>query len=224
MVEGRYSELYGNFQQALSGNDLNIANLECPLTAGGRPIAKTGRNLKASPMCVGALVSGQFNLLALANNHIMDYGAEAMLATREACAAHGIDCVGAAATLAQAEEPFFYMKNGLTLAVLNFAEQEFSIASRARPGANPLNPVRNFSQVRRAAREADCVLVIVHGGQEHYPYPTPRMIETYRFLVDVGADVVVGHHSHCYSGFEQYRKRPHFLRHRQLSVRPSDPA
>ena len=174
-------------------------------------------------MCLGALVSGQFNLLALANNHIMDYGAEAMLATREVCAAHGIDSVGAA-TLAQAEEPFFYMKNGLTLAVLNFAEQEFSIATPARPGANPLNPVRNFSQVRRAAQEADCVLVVVHGGQEHYPYPTPRMIETYRFFVDAGADVVVSHHSHCYSGFRTGRKRPHFLRYRQLSVLPSHAA
>ena len=51
-------------------------------------------------------------------------------------------------------------------------------------------------------------MVIVHGGTEHYNLPTPRMKETYRFLIDAGADAVVNHHQHCFSGYEVYRGRP----------------
>ena len=50
----------------------------------------------------------------------------------------------------------------------------------------------------------------MHGGHEHYQLPSPRMQETYRFFVDAGADVVVNHHQHCYSGYEIYNGTPIF--------------
>ena len=53
-------------------------------------------------------------------------------------------------------------------------------------------------------------MVIVHGGHEHFQLPSPRMQETYRFFVDAGADAVVNHHQHCYSGYEVYRGKPIF--------------
>ena len=52
------------------------------------------------------------------------------------------------------------------------------------------------------------MLVIVHGGHEMWQLPSPRMQETYRFFVDVGADAVVNHHQHCYSGYEVYHGKP----------------
>ena len=57
---------------------------------------------------------------------------------------------------------------------------------------------------------ADYVVVIVHGGHEYFQYPSPRMKKTYRFFVDMGADVVVNHHQHCYSGYEVYNSKPIF--------------
>ena len=57
---------------------------------------------------------------------------------------------------------------------------------------------------------SDYVLVIVHGGHEHYQLPSPRMQETYRFFIDIGADAVVNHHQHCYSGYEVYNGKPIF--------------
>ena len=51
--------------------------------------------------------------------------------------------------------------------------------------------------VEEAKKKADFVLVIVHGGSEHFQLPTPRMQATYRFFVDAGADAVVNHHQHC---------------------------
>ena len=48
------------------------------------------------------------------------------------------------------------------------------------------------------------------GGHEMYNLPSPRMKETYRFFVDAGADTVIGHHTHCISGYEIYHKSPIF--------------
>ena len=68
-----------------------------------------------------------------------------------------------------------------------------------------MNPVQNYYTIQEARHNANYVLVIVHGGIEGYRYPTPRMVDTYRFFVDAGADVVVNHHQHCYSGYEDYK-------------------
>jgi Bacterial capsule synthesis protein PGA_cap len=204
ILERRYEALYNEFAGVLRDNDLNITNLECALIDQGAPIDKTGRHLKATPAAIEALRYGGFNLVTLANNHIMDFGPAGLRATRALCREHDIATVGAGETLHQAERVFYHRAGAVTVAVLNFAEHEFSIAGRDSPGANPLNPARNYSSIREARERADFVFVIVHGGHEHYSYPSQRMLDTYRFFVDAGATVVIGHHAHCYSGFEAW--------------------
>ena len=41
-----------------------------------------------------------------------------------------------------------------------------------------------------------------------YEYPSPRMKKLYRWFIDLGADAVIGHHTHCFSGFEIYNEKP----------------
>jgi poly-gamma-glutamate synthesis protein (capsule biosynthesis protein) len=168
-------------------------------------MAKVGRHLKAPLSTVDALRHGHFNLLTLANNHIMDFGAEALRRTRALCRDSGLDCVGAGENIAEAEQIHYHTEGSLTVGILAVTEHEFSIAGPSTPGANPLDPIRNFNSIRQAKQRAAHVIVIVHGGHEHYSYPSTRMIDTYRFFVDAGASAVIGHHGHCYSGFETYR-------------------
>lgn len=97
-----------------------------------------------------------------------------------------------------------------TLAVINCCEHEFSIASETTPGSNPLDPVAQFNQIIQARSNADYVVVVVHGGHEHHPLPSPRMKNLYRFFIDAGADAVVNHHQHCFSGYEVYKGKPIF--------------
>ena len=73
-----------------------------------------------------------------------------------------------------------------------------------------MNPIRQSYAIQEAKKSADYILVIVHGGHEHYQLPSPRMQETYRFFIDAGADAVVNHHQHCYSGYEIYHDKPIF--------------
>ena len=96
------------------------------------------------------------------------------------------------------------------IAILNFAEHEFSIATPNSAGAAPLNPIKNYYQILEAKRTSDIVIIIIHGGSEQYPLPSPRMLETYRFFADLGVTAIIGHHTHCSSGFEIYNSVPIF--------------
>lgn len=94
--------------------------------------------------------------------------------------------------------------------MVNCCEHEFSIADAGKAGSNPLNPIEQYYAIQEAKRKSDYVVVIVHGGIEHFNLPTSRMKEAYRFFIDAGADAVINHHQHCYSGYEVYNGKPIF--------------
>jgi len=73
-----------------------------------------------------------------------------------------------------------------------------------------IDPVRCFSEIRSIRDQVDFVLVIIHGGNEFYELPSPRTKKLYRYIVEIGADAVVAHHTHAFSGFEVYRSKPIF--------------
>ena len=100
--------------------------------------------------------------------------------------------------------------SGKQVAFINACEHEFSIATEDRGGSNALELVKVYRSITDARRQADYVVVIIHGGLEMYQLPTLRMKETYRFFVDAGADAVVNHHQHCFSGYEVYKGKPIF--------------
>lgn len=202
--------LFGDFLNRIQEADLSITNLESPIIDEGKPIFKTGPNLKSPIQSLKIIKKGGFDLLTLANNHIMDYGKEGLISTLERCTRLGLNTVGAGTNPRQAERPFFIERNGIKVSVLNFAENEFGVLSNNSVGANGLNPVRNYYQIKKAKKISDYVIVIVHGGHERYALPSPRMKETYRFFVDAGADTVVGHHPHCFSGYDIYKSKPIF--------------
>ena len=146
----------------------------------------------------------------MANNHIFDYGTDGLYKSIECCKNVGLDVVGVGKNLQEAECTLYVDIAGKKLAIISCCEHEFSIATDTTGGANPLNPIRQYYCIQEAKKNADYVLVIVHGGHEHYQLPSPRMQETYRFFVDAGADAVVNHHQHCYSGYENYNDSPIF--------------
>ena len=83
-------------------------------------------------------------------------------------------------------------------------EHEFSVAGADTPGANPFDPLYSLDHVEALKREADYVIVLYHGGKEHYRYPSPNLQRVCRRLVDKGADLVLCQHSHCIGCEEKY--------------------
>ncbi len=201
-----FSEILPFTEQA----DYSIVNLECPVCLEDyRPIYKQGPNLQSKTKnAVEALKYAGFDMVTLANNHVMDYGEEGVRDTMQVCKEYGIDMVGIGENLVDANKVVYKQIEGKILAVINCCEHEFSIATDASAGACPLNPIQQFHQIQKARKNADYVLVIVHGGHEHFQLPSIRMQVTYRFYIDAGADAVVNHHQHCFTGMETYNTKP----------------
>lgn len=206
-----YEEHLKDVTRIVREADYAIVNLECPIVKGfGTPIIKQGPNLKCSPKVLDAISFMGFHCVTLANNHFYDQGEIGVKDTLDLLSERGVDFVGGGRNLIEAQKVLYKTIGGSILAIVNCCEHEFSIATDLTGGSNPLNPVKQFASIREARCSADYVLVIVHGGHEHYQLPSPRMVETYRFFIDAGADVVINHHQHCYSGYELYHEKPIF--------------
>src|SRR5690606_31139432 len=126
------------------------------------------------------------------------------------CKSNSFATVGAGMDLREASEIKYLNADIGVIAIVNFTENEWSIATDSSAGANPMDIIDNAAQIKEAQANADIVVVIVHGGNEHNPYPSPRMVKQYRFYADCGASMVIGHHTHCIGGVEKYGKVPIF--------------
>jgi len=203
--------IFGEFGLHVAQADIAIANLEVPLTVGTKPIEKTGPNIKAPTRYLKPLKELGFNVVSLANNHIMDYGEEGLESTIRVCQREGVRYVGAGPNLQAARAPLVLNVENKKIAIISIAENEFCAATIENYGANPLNIITNYYDISKAKEENDIVLVVSHGGREHYQLPSPQLRERYRFFIDSGADAVIGHHTHCCSGYEYYKSKPIFF-------------
>ena len=146
----------------------------------------------------------------MANNHILDFGPKGLASTIKGCIQNNILTVGAGENMEVAAKPTVIEQNGFRIAIINFCEHEFSIATPNSAGANPLDIIDIIKVIKSARRIVDFVLIIAHGGHEHYNLPSPRMVKQYRFFAENGADAVIGHHAHCISGYEIHNNKPIF--------------
>lgn len=207
--QGRGGEIFTEVRMLTAQMDYSAVNFESTVAyAEDKPIKKSGPPLSCSPKAVMALKEAGFDMVTLANNHFADYGQRGVEASMEAITAAGLDYVGGGRDLREAQTTLFREIKGKRLAFINCCEHEFSIAEESQGGSNPLDPVRQYYKIKEAREQADYTVMIVHGGHEHFPLPSLRMRQTYRFFVDAGADAVINHHQHCYSGWEMYHGKP----------------
>ena len=200
-----------SIQDLFSKAEYRIVNLEAPITddRSENKIIKTGPHLRMSEQSAISVLK-QLNIdgVTLANNHILDYGTKGLLDTFDTLKSKEIAYVGAGTNLKDAARYITLNKEGVKIAVINFCENEWSIAEEDSPGANPMDIIDNANQIKEAKATHDKVIVIVHGGHEYYNLPSPRMQKQYRFYAEQGADIVVGHHTHCISGNEIHNGVP----------------
>lgn len=205
---GDYQLLYNDILPLIKESDIAITNLESPLLENGKPSAKIGPNLKAPLKSIAALKYAGFDMVTLANNHMMDYGQEGLFSTIKACEDSQIKHIGAGTNLEEAKRIQYFNMKAQRIAFINCCENECSTTQNDEPGCNPLSEVGLFYQINEAKSNSDYVILIIHGGHETFEYPSLRMKKLYRWFVDLGVDAVIGHHTHCFSGFEIYKEKP----------------
>jgi len=199
----------------LKSADLTFGNLESPLSLQGTPIPGKGIWLRGDPEAAAALREAGFDVLSIANNHILDYDSPALLDTIEYLREQGIDPVGAGKDLEEAVQPVIKEVNGYKFAFIAATEMadifwDYSYprtfeAREDRPGVQKLDPDQLVEAVAALKDDVDLIAVSLHWGTEYSDYPLDVQREVAHRLVDAGAKLVLGHHPHCLQGMEVYK-------------------
>lgn len=207
----QFENVFGELVSILRGVDFKILNLEAPVINNNiRPISKNGPILGMTSVALKSICYAGFDAVTLANNHFYDYGEEGVINTLRSCKENGLEYVGGGTNIEEAKKPLTKTIRNKRISFINLCENETSIATKLTGGSNPLDLVSNYYQIVEAKKHSDFVIVIVHGGHEGFQFPSLRMKNTYRFFIEIGADAVLNHHQHCYSGYEIYQNKPIF--------------
>lgn len=193
----------GKIKDLVENSCLVVGNLECPSTKSTSYIKKCGPVLKAELDDVKYLKEFGFDAFSLANNHILDYGSDAVKETIDDIKNCGLECFGAAENEEDSKKPYITQVNGKKIGFLSFAEAEFNLARGNNPGANHFDPYTSFDDISELKAQCDYVIVLYHGGIEHYIYPSPLLQKKCRKMAQSGADLVLCQHSHCIGTYEE---------------------
>jgi poly-gamma-glutamate capsule biosynthesis protein CapA/YwtB (metallophosphatase superfamily) len=203
----------------LRGADVAVGNLEVPLTRAQTPTegkdpraVREGRDyvFRAPPTLAGNLQRAGFDVLSLANNHAMDYGAEGLLETVRVLRAAGIRPVGAGRNVEEATRAVVWRPSGVELAFLA-ASQILPVGSVATDSSPGIAASRGnyggrdwraglLQRVRAHAAAGRVVVVSVHWGTERASVPDGEQVELAAALAAHGAHAVLGHHPHVLQG------------------------
>jgi hypothetical protein len=232
---------------ALAANEVVIANLEMPLSHRGYRVQKHS-NLRSAPEVIDDIVQMDIDAVSLANNHMMDYGPDALFDTLAACKEVGLPACGAGKDLDAALAPVILKTANGEVGLISVASTlpvesdagldkpgiapirvgfSFEIDSNLlveQPGTMPIvhswasgdDQNRVCDAIRDLKRQVDAVIVAIHWGVPSYWLsPHQGLLAEYQqplghALIEAGADVVCGHHSHSLHPVEIYKSRPIF--------------
>ena len=196
-------------REVIQTADIAICNFEAPIKHKDmKPIKKAGPHLYQSKESVEYLKDVGFNMVSLANNHIYDYGQEALENTIKELEKYNISFVGGGATYDSAYEIKITEKNGIKIALLAACENEFGCLyeEQNRGGYAWLFHEKIDDNIRQLKNEVDSVVLIAHAGIEDLEFPIKEWRDRYKRLCDLGVDVIIGHHPHVPQGYEHYNK------------------
>ena len=207
--------------KTLRAADLTFANLETQISTLGKPMPKKEFHFRTEPQSVQGLIHAGIDVVSLANNHSMDFGADALFETMDILAHHGIASVGAGMNETSARRSANFIRNGVKISVVAYS-WNFYLTVEAAPNKPGVTVVQRdqtseksevavaqhqkmTQDIKRAKKWADVVIVSFHWGWEYAKYPTETDRKTARLAIDAGAKLVVGHHPHVIQGVERYQ-------------------
>jgi poly-gamma-glutamate synthesis protein (capsule biosynthesis protein) len=197
IVSGRRTGHPGAVRTLLRGADVALVNLEGPAPDDHR-YHPDGYVFTMDPALLVGLDRAGIDVVSLANNHILNAGAVGVTQTIRHLDAIGIAHAGAGRNVAAARRPAWLTAAGQRVAVLGYngvAPRRNATSTTA--GAAPLEIAPIRADIRAARRAgADVVIVVPHWGREYTDVVTAGQRRLAAALVDAGADVVLGSHSH----------------------------
>ena len=211
-----YDWVFAEIKPLLSAADLTFANLETPVA----PDNHRGRYnevFNAPAGVIGALADAGVDVVSFANNHTFDQGAAGIVETLERLEAAGVAYAGSGRDCAAAAAPARFEVNGVRIAVIavtdlmNLDERDgegapctFVAGPVCTADCGPdrdaihyaIDKPRLQAAIDAAREGADAVVMSFHWGNEYRTTPLPLYTETAPQLIEMGADVILGHHPH----------------------------
>jgi poly-gamma-glutamate synthesis protein (capsule biosynthesis protein) len=193
--------------ELFKSDDITLVNLECPITDRGTKREKPW-TFRMRPSYATALRDAGIDMVNLANNHVFDYGYEGLFDTFSYLDRNEIRYIGSGRNVAEARRPVVVALKGKTIGFLGYySGGEAPNATDSTGGVRQRN-LANIERDIRALREkdsADFVVVSFHWGDEKSEAPDSGQVWFARQAIRLGADAVIGHHTHVLSGIERYR-------------------
>lgn len=189
---------FNHASKLLRDSDICFCNLECVLSDCGADNGDLNSlGMRGVPGCAPGLARAGFDVVSLANNHVLDHGTAPLEETAShLAAAHLLPVSGGPGRI-----PETVVRNNTRFGFLAYC-----LVSRgnARPPDNLLHGIENA--VRLARARVDCLTVSLHWGAEYMPYPSSWQVACAHRLVDAGATLILGHHPHVLQPLESYER------------------
>jgi poly-gamma-glutamate synthesis protein (capsule biosynthesis protein) len=216
-VKGRVKEHgpehpFVHLEDTIESHDLAFANLEAPISSRGTRINDTKKPLfRISKEDALPLTHSGLDVMAVANNHTMDFLEESFVDTLETMEEFGIATVGGGLTRKQAETPYIYQHGNNRIAILAYNRIMMTqmAVNAHRPGMNAFIVEKVIEDIQQIPEDT-VVLVSVHWGDQYVEYPLPRHVKAARKMIEAGADAILGHHPHCPQTVEVHQGKPIF--------------
>jgi poly-gamma-glutamate synthesis protein (capsule biosynthesis protein) len=195
--------IFNDALEIINEADLSFVNLECPLTISNKKITKSGPCIKSNPKAIECLKP--FTVIGLANNHCLDFGQEGLQDTINACNSQSLPYVGAGFG-DKIIKPYYWSNQDVSIAIIAIAEKEFNFEKDF--GACLINPRLNLEAINEAKAKSDYIIITLHGGNEYFNLPRPKLRELCKYFIDLGVNAVICHHPHVPGGYEVYKDSP----------------
>ena len=193
--------------------DIMCLNNEFTYSENGSPMEGKMYTFRANPERVSVLQEMGVDIVKLANNHVFDYGEQALLDTFTTLEEANIEYVGAGRNLEEAMEPVYFELDGKKVAFVAASRAEkYKMTPQATEESAGIlrcyDTALFLETIAEAKENADFVIAYVHWGTEYsYDLEEVQLI-TGKDYLNAGADAVIGAHSHCLQGMEYYEGKP----------------
>jgi len=203
---------FGQVVDLTSAPDLMVVNLETAVAdlGVGRPPVEKQFLFLSPPASLDLLVEAGVDVVALANNHTLDFGVDALAQTLEEIDARPLRRVGAGLDQASAYEPLILEVGEWTVGLVSLSRVPCDWSGsgeNTRPQVAWACPAF-FDLATAAASEAmaraDVTIVMIHGGEEGVLCPSPFMVELEQVFSKIGVDAVINGHPHVLQGLTRH--------------------
>jgi len=212
----RPEALWNDVLPIMLAADCRLINLECVISNQGEAWHPTAKafHFRAHPRAVDFLQAAKIDAVTLANNHVLDYGPDALLDCLKLLDRAGIKRTGAGVNLEEAFAPALLglPQGRVAVVALTDNEPEWEVTG-SKPGVTYvvyndrglMEPYRSrLAQVLSfVRRKADLVIVSAHVGP-NWGEPSRSMQALAHDIIDLGSDLYWGHSNHTPQGIECY--------------------